>query len=132
MATIRYRGLDKPPSLPLDVGSSLPPPIRLNSLFQYLIQLGAYLLKVGDVVNNILRGKLNCEGTFTVAHDAATTTLSDPNIGGNSSILVMPTTAHAATELATLYFDTFIKGGCTAHHANNAQTDRVFSYVVIG
>lgn len=84
------------------------------------------------VVNNVLSGKTNNTGTFTVTHDVATTTLTDSRIGANSVIVAMPTTANAAAELATLYFDTFADGSCVANHANNSQTDRTFRYAVIG
>lgn len=84
------------------------------------------------VVNNLLQGRSNNTGSLTVAANAATTTLTDSRIGANSVVLVMPTTAHAAAELATLYFTDFADGHCTVNHANNAQLDRTFRYAVIG
>lgn len=91
-----------------------------------------HLREIAGVLNNVLKGKLNCTGTFTVTANAATTTLSDPRIGANSVIHVMPQTAHAAAEIGTLYFTAFGDGSCTVNHANSAQTDRTFSYAVIG
>lgn len=84
------------------------------------------------VANNLNAGKMNNTGTLTVTANVATTTLTDPRIGANSTILLMATTANAAAALANVYFDTFVKGSCTVHHANNAQTDRIFKYAVIG
>lgn len=89
-------------------------------------------ISLAIAVNNLNAGKMNNTGTLTVAANVATTTLSDARIGANSTILLMATTANAAAALANVYFDTFVKGSCTVHHANNAQTDRVFKYAVIG
>lgn len=87
-----------------------------------------------DILNRLLRGKINSVGaaTFTLTANAATSTLSDVNIGGPSFIGLMPMTAHAAAELATLYFNTPLKGSVVVNHANTAQTDRTFTYVVLG
>jgi len=86
--------------------------------------------EIAGVLNNVLSGKLNNSGSLTLTANAATTTVSDQRIGSNSVILLMPTTANASAALGGLYFDTFDNGFCTAHHANNAQTDRSFRYVV--
>lgn len=93
---------------------------------------GRHRRQLAVVVNNLLQGRANNTGSFTVTANAATTTLTDSRIGANSVILPMPTTAHAAAELATLYFDTFANGSCVVNHANNAQADRTFRYAVIG
>lgn len=84
------------------------------------------------VVNNVLAGKTNNTGTFTVTANAATTTITDSRIGARSVLLPMATTANAAAAIGGLYFDTFGDGSCVAHHANNAQTDRIFRYAVVG
>lgn len=69
-------------------------------------------------------------GTFTLAAGAATTTITNANIGTASMLIYMPTTSNAAAAQAGLYFTTFAAGSCVANHANNAQTDRTFSYLV--
>jgi hypothetical protein len=131
--TIRYSALDKPPNVPSEVGAiGIDANIRFVSMFRFLTQLGAYLLKISDVVNNTLRGKLNCTSDLVLLPNVAITTISNPNIGGDSTILPSPTTANAAAELPTLYFDTFLKGSCVAHHTNSAVVDRIFSIAIIG
>ena len=49
-------------------------------------------------------------------------------------VLLQPTSANAAAELGngTLYFDAPGAGSVVIRHANNAQIDRSFNYVVIG
>lgn len=88
--------------------------------------------QVANVLNNVLSGKTNNTSSFTVAANAATTTLTNSRIGANSVILLMPTTANAAAALANVYFTGFLEGSCTVNHANNAQADRTFRYAVIG
>jgi len=46
----------------------------------------------------------------------------------------MPMTANAAAEFGngTLYVAARVKGAFTLAHANNAQADRTFGYVLIG
>lgn len=92
----------------------------------------AHRRDLADVLNNVLQGKLNNTGTLTLTAGAASTTISDPRIGANSVVLMMAKTSNAAAALATTYFDTFADGSCVVHHANNAQTDRNFTYAVIG
>jgi hypothetical protein len=47
---------------------------------------------------------------------------------------LFPRTAHAAAELAAggCYVSAVGSGSFTLTHANNAQTDRTFSYVCLG
>jgi len=71
-------------------------------------------------------------GGFTLLPNLASSPLRDKRIGKDSVILIMPTTANAATALATTYFNALKPGQCVVNHANNAQTDRTFRYTVIG
>ncbi len=92
----------------------------------------AHRREIASVLNNAMQGKLNNTGTMTQTANAATTTLTDPRIGANSAILLMPHTANAAAALAVTYFTAFADGSCTMNHANNAQVDKTFTYVVVG
>ena len=84
------------------------------------------------VINNIIRGKTNNRGEVTLTANAASTVVNDVNAGGESIILLMPLTANAATASATTYIASQGKETFTITHANNAQTDKNFRYVVIG
>lgn len=92
----------------------------------------AWLAKIASVLNNILAGKLNNNGTVTLTANAATTTFTDSRIGANSVICLMPTTANAAAAIATTYFSAFVTGACTINHANDAQVDKTFSFTITG
>lgn len=68
-------------------------------------------------------------GSVTLTANSATTTLTDPRIGINSAVLLIPTTANAAAEAPYI---AVTAGSCTINHANNAQTDRTFRYAIVG
>ena len=79
-------------------------------------------------------GKSESNGEVTLAAGAATTTLNDRRLGGNSKVFLFPTTANAATEFGagTLRAATPSNGACVITHVNNAQTDRTFWYQIVG
>jgi hypothetical protein len=81
-----------------------------------------------------MNGKINATGTVTLTASAATTSVSEERAGTGSVILFMPTTANAAAEQAAggMYVSSRTKQAFTITHANNAQTDRSFGYIVIG
>lgn len=92
---------------------------------------------VATAVNQALKGKLNSFGAVTLAASVASTTVNNPLVGTASVILLMPQTAHAAAELGngTAYIapsDIVSETSFKITHANNAQTDRTFGYVIIG
>jgi hypothetical protein len=87
-----------------------------------------------QTINQINLGNLNNAATVTLTANAATTTVTNSRVSGNSFISFMPTTANAATELAagTMRVSSRNKGEFVITHANNAQTDRTFSYIHVG
>lgn len=90
--------------------------------------------ELAQVVNSLRDGKVNSTGTVTLTANAASTTLSDVRIGRTTKIMLTPTTANAATALSTTYV-TYPNANTEAaviNHANNAQTDRTFTYVLLG
>jgi len=94
--------------------------------------LNQWAHKAWVVINRILAGKLNCIGSVTLTANAATTTLTDVRIGGDSVVLLQAITANAAAALATTWFAAPGDGTVVINHANNAQADKTFNYAVIG
>jgi len=90
--------------------------------------------KLAQAINQILNGKINTVGDITLTANAASSTLTNTNIGADSCILFMPTTANAAAEIGngTMYVSARTSGSATITHANNANADRTFVYVVLG
>jgi len=97
-----------------------------------------WLRKMARVLNGAMRGKTNNTGTVTLTANSATTTLtfSSGQIGNDTVIHFMPTTANAATEFGagTLYVSARNVAGATftITHVNNAQADRTFLYTLVG
>ncbi len=87
---------------------------------------------VTGVVNGLMDGKHNATGTVTLTASAATTTLTDASIGRNTKVIMVPTTANAAAATPYQTFPNAANGTAVMNHANNAQTDRDFGYVLQG
>jgi hypothetical protein len=92
------------------------------------------LFKIVRAVRELFEGRSNAVGTFTLSANAASTTVTAANCGAGSTVLLTPTSAHAATELGngTMYVSAVANGSFTVAHANNSQTDRTFLYAALG
>lgn len=97
-----------------------------------------HLRKIAEGVNQLFFGRVASNDTVTLTTNQATTVVKDFNLGKGSVILFMPLTANAAAEQGngTMYITTAnidpINNQFTITHANNAQTDRDFRYIVLG
>src|SRR3990167_2883115 len=105
------------------------PLARLSSL-----DIGEWIHEVAGIVNSLRDGKINSTGTVTLTANAATTTLSDRRIGRTTKVVLVPTTANAAAAFATTYptYPNASTEAAVINHANNAQTDKTFAYVLHG
>lgn len=105
-----------------------PPKIEKNSRIQ--------LENHANHINQLLQGKTNNTGSVTLTANAGTTTLieSGNRIGNDTVILFMPTTANAATGITALYVSArdITLNTFTLTHTNNAQTDRIYNYILVG
>lgn len=112
----------------------------LNNFLQVLPNGKTPPRDTANVLNNAMQGKLNClfEGTLTANAAETTFTGADTEgaekVGPESFIDWMATTANAAAEKAgtSMYVTARAKGSVTIAHANNAQADRTFTFIVIG
>lgn len=93
-----------------------------------------WVRRIAEVVNNILKGKMNVTLSVTLTANAGSTTVIDARIGVGSALLFMPLTAHAAAEIAAggFYVSAQKNQQATLTHANNAQSDRKFTLAIIG
>ena len=87
-----------------------------------------------EVIRQIMDGKTNNRGSFTLTASTTTTAVTDARCGANSVVLLDPATANASAEIGagTIYVSAIGKQTFTVTHANNAQTDRTFRYVIVG
>lgn len=82
-------------------------------------------------INELAGGRSNAHGTVTLTENATSTAVTNANCNSASCVKITPTTANAAAALATTYITAAV-GSFTITHANNAQTDRIFTYAIQG
>lgn len=95
------------------------------------------LTKIVTVIRQLIEGRSNTCGTFTLtAGTTITTVTAQPTVGTNSVILPIATTASAAACITTLIQGatsvTTNGGQFIMYHASNATTDRIYNYIAIG
>ena len=88
--------------------------------------------RLASAVNALIAGKLDVVGSFTLAANATSTTVSDNKFESNMAVVWVPTTANAAGAVGGLYLSGRSQGSFTLTHANTATTDRTFLYVRLG
>jgi hypothetical protein len=73
-------------------------------------------------------------GLLTLAANSSSTALADARLRFDSTLILVPTTANAAAELAsgTLWIPEADRanGVATIVHANNVQADRTYRYLI--
>ena len=88
--------------------------------------------KVATLVNRILGGRLNSVGTVTLTQNGTTTLLSDNNYRLGSRVLLVPTTADAASVTGLYIPHSSTAGQATIHHSAVNQPDLTFDYFIVG
>jgi hypothetical protein len=85
-------------------------------------------------IRDLFEGRANCFGSFTCTPNQATTTVTAPNCGLDSEVIITAKTANAATELGngTIYVSAVAQGSFTVTHANAATLTRTFAYRIAG
>lgn len=85
-------------------------------------------------IAQIAEGRTNAVGSVTLAANAASTTVAALTCMTGSFVFLSPQTANAAAALATTYVQAadITKQQFVITHANNAQTDKTFGWVVLG
>ena len=115
---------------------AIPDPVERGPLKNLIWQLIEWSRLISEVLNGAMVGKLNNGGTVTLTANQATTTVTDPRIGPDTKLVLVPTTANAAAEVgAGGLFQTYpnvTKEQAVLNHASNAQTDRDFCFVLLG
>lgn len=111
----------------IDPRISLPPP-TLTDEEQWMRQAAAWMAEANQ-------GHLQNIGIITLQANAASTPVTDDRAGYNSFIGFTPRTANASSELnsGNMYIQQpQAAGSFTIVHTNNAQTDRTFTYSILG
>jgi len=101
--------------------------------FRTLPPTGGTQREISEVVRQLMNGKSNNTGTVTLNDGSATTTtIYNERIGYNSTILLMPATANAASDLEGIFIDTFAQGSAVINHSANTDADKTFRYIIVG
>lgn len=88
---------------------------------------------LAQAIKHLIEGRSNANGELTLTANAASTTITKTTINGQAGVFMFPKTANAAAELAAgTCYAVVSAGQIVITHANNAQTDRTFYYVVLG
>ena len=90
--------------------------------------------RIVRAIRELYEGRSNAVGTFTLAANAASTTVTAGNCGSGSTVLAFPRTANAAAEWknGTMFIGAVANGSFVVTHANNPQNDRTFMYAAFG
>lgn len=97
--------------------------------------VGATPRDVTTAINQLIRGRSNAVGRVTLTANTTTTTITGELVNEHAEIFLTPRTSNAAAALGTTYASISRVAGVptvTITHANNAQTDRTFGYIIVG
>ena len=96
-------------------------------VWQVLANLKEHIRELASSINQIIEGRRNSSGTFTLTAGATSTVITNERCSTDSKVLFSPRTSNAAGGVATTYV-TVANGSFTVTHANAGTTDRTFSY----
>ena len=89
--------------------------------------------QLADGVNLCLRGKINCALDVTLMQNVTSTTIKDYRLSAQSVILLMPTTASAATAYVSgVWVSDQGNGTAKLNHASSAAADQSFKIAILG
>ena len=95
---------------------------------------GGSARETARALNQVINGKINSVNAITLAANTTTTTVNDPLVSKSSAFVFSPQTAHAAA-IATPYalLANITEGvSYVITHANDANTDKIFTVAVLG
>lgn len=94
-------------------------------------QIAEWCRKLAEAIEQMASGASRTVSSVTLTAGVTSTTVTSTFATPSSHITLTPTTANAAAALATTYISTRTNGtSFVLTHANNAQTDRTFTFEV--
>jgi len=96
--------------------------------------IGATLFDIAQVVRGIMLGRVNAHGEFTLTENDTSTVVTTALCRPNSHVTITPQTATAAADVgsATGVYVVAGDGSFTVTHPNTADTDKTFTFGIIG
>ena len=99
--------------------------------FRTVAQNEPWGIRAATVVRGIMEGKINSSGEVTLDVSQPQTKVLNPYASTTSIPLLVPLTAAAAAEIASVYVSGRQDGEFLIMHPNNATPGRTWGYVVI-
>lgn len=98
------------------------------------IEQPGFFVRLFETLEGVLNGRTRNTGSVTLADSSATTVVNDPLFESQQVPLFTALTANAAAEVGAggMYVSSRGNKTFTITHANNAQTDRDFEYIIVG
>src|SRR5262245_29933572 len=92
------------------------------------------LKKIVLALQHLAAGRSNAVGSVTLATGSATTTVTTANCAIDSTPILTPASANAATEMGngTMYVSAVANGSFTITHTNSVTPGRTFLYAILG
>jgi len=93
-----------------------------------------YLLDLAQIVTRLINGKTNNCGELTLTPSATSTTVKNILCNENSVILLTPTTANAAADVGAAGSVWVVAGDkeFVVNHPSDADTNKIFRYIIVG
>ena len=90
--------------------------------------------RIVDSIIELIQGRQNSVGDVTLRANQTTTVVSFPNCSKDCRVFLFPQTANAALAVTSTYVlkANILQKSFIITHANNAQTDKDFSFLCIG
>lgn len=111
--------------MPVSAGSRIAPPAFIRDELNHRRLLSVWAQAAH-------KGHLGNTGSVTLQTGTANTAVSDPRVGANTVIHLMPTTLNAAAALSTTYISNRTAEAFTITHANTGTADRAYAYTILG
>lgn len=84
--------------------------------------------RFNQAIRELVEGRNNAVGQFTLTPNATTTVVNHPNCSVDSEPQISPRTLNAAASLATTYISSIGQGSFVVTHASAPSVDRTFGY----
>ena len=91
-----------------------------------------FIDEISTAANLALLGHNDTSADFKLTASATTTVVSSYYLAPDRLILWMPITATAAAAVTSMYVSSRDDASFTITHDNTADTDRKFSYIILG
>lgn len=92
------------------------------------------LFSIVQAIRELFEGRSHAVGQVTLTAGAASTTVTAPNIGADTRIVLFPRTANASADFGggAMYVSSVKAGQFVITHPNNANADKTFDWHALG